>query len=342
MPTFSGSGAAPLRLVSVNVRGRNTKQPGHLTGRSKLLRLAVEAIIEAGWSRLGAVVFPAGFLPAQLALGPLSSASRSQALELSQVGAACAPVAQRLIECTGAILVVGVDTPSYHPEFSGDQTMVAWGASGVVGLARKIFPSDGDTNEWRNRPLLIYPDDADAPGRVVKLADGSRSLLCACYDAFIFGQLRNDSRPPWPAIRFIAEGRLGWRWARTSDRQAILSRFRALIATARPTLALIGVHGFERSGREVYWQRHGIASASAGLGGGIAVGAAHFRDLPDVEDPSSGALAAVGVNRRHLAHGIFRRARRALPASSLAIAVPGSPHLAAVIRLFEFPNGRET
>lgn len=338
MPAQSWPGVAPLRLVSVNVLGRHTRQPSHLPSRSRLLQWAVEAIVQAGWTRLSAVLFPAGYLPSGMALGPIARSRYAEILEQSAIAAVCAPAAERLNACTGALLVIGVDTPCYDPEFGGDQLMVAWAANRVTGFARKIFPSDSDTNEERSRPLLIYPDDADDLNRVAELPCGRRALLCTCYDAFIFSHLGQDLQSPWPAIRFVPDGRQGWRWAEVADRRAILSRFRALMASLQPSVALVGVHGFERQGREVYWQRHGIATASAGLPG-VAVGAAHFRDLPDVEDSHAGVLAASGVPRRHLGRGIHRRAHRFGAVTSLTVTVPGSPHLAAVARLFEFANG---
>jgi hypothetical protein len=96
------------------------------------------------------------------------------------------------------------------------------------------------------------------------------------------------------------------------------------------------VHRFQQPGRDIFWQRHGLATASAALGGGLAVGAAFFTDrLPDERARWSSPLAACGVPREHLSQGLYRPARRFEPIAALTIngRRKGRPH--ALVRLFD-------
>jgi hypothetical protein len=106
-----------------------------------------------------------------------------------------------------------------------------------------------------------------------------------------------------------------------------------LLKESRPDMALACIHDFDAPGRDSYWQRHGIAYASAALGGSLALGAAHFRyALPAA---GSSTLAALGVRRSHLSAGAHRQAHRHEPLASVLIESDGRDKPKAHIRLFE-------
>jgi hypothetical protein len=109
--------------------------------------------------------------------------------------------------------------------------------------------------------------------------------------------------------------------------------WRATMHAAAPTVALVAIHGFERPGREGYWQRHGIASVSAALGG-LAVGSAHYRRLTR-RDQLKTPLASSGVPREHLGAGIRRRSQPLAPTAAITIVTPSKKRVLAVLRLFE-------
>src|SRR5260370_26643894 len=50
-------------------------------------------------------------------------------------------------------------------------------------LVRKIFPNPGETRDWV-RWYVPSADDFAAGERFLTLANGSRAVLCVCYDAF--------------------------------------------------------------------------------------------------------------------------------------------------------------
>jgi len=98
-------------------------------------------------------------------------------------------------------------------------------------------------------------------------------------------------------------------------------------------MALACIHNFDAPGRDSYWQRHGIAYASAALGGGLALGAAHFNyTLPAA---GSSTLAAFKVRRSHLSAGAHRPAHRHEALASVFIEGDGRDKPRALIRLFE-------
>ena len=330
----SRRGAGPTRVVSVNVKGQPARQTSADWGRRDLLTAVVDGIEGLGWRDVDIVLFPAGYFRLKLALGTLDAAERAETLDRSEIGPPCRRAAERLAIGCGAILVVGVDTEPYEPGFSGDQMMVAWTGDGVVATARKVFPSDADTNGERRDPLLLHAEDYEDAARRLRLKCGS-GLLAVCYDAFIFAELALGPTAKRGAMRYAWDIDDDWIRLKQSGRQRLLSDFKRKVLTKTPRVLLVGIHGFKRPGREVYWQRHGIATASAALGGALTVGAAHFRKLPDPENPTSGVLGAVGVERGHLDLGLHRKAQRLAPIASATVRVRGQPRLAAVLRLFE-------
>ena len=66
-----------------------------------------------------------------------------------------------------------------------DELCVAWSASGIVGLGRKIFPvCKGESGYREVDELICYESDYSTTHRVVHLASGRKAVLCACYDMF--------------------------------------------------------------------------------------------------------------------------------------------------------------
>ena len=323
------------RVVAVHVLGQPHRRADLNDGRERLLSRVVNHLTALSWGVIDAVLFPAGFFTLELALGPRAADERHAAIAGSEISFACRTAAERLWRATGALLVVGIDTRPYARGFKGDQMMFAWQGEDIVGSARKFFPSPLEVGSQQRRYPLFEHDFGD-PERFVKLGCGDTAILCVCYDVFAFSE--RVVGPTWKTGNLrLADIRPGRREPIEGPNPTdLFKRFDQAVTEMAPTVALIAVHGFEQPGRETRWQRHGIASGSAGLGGGLSVGAAHFRWwLPDEEDPLHCTLASRGVGVRHLTLGLKRRARKHESASAAFVTVPGSPHLAAVLRLFE-------
>jgi hypothetical protein len=139
-----------------------------------------------------------------------------------------------------------------------------------------------------------------------------RSLRC--YDGF---GVSNPRRRAYPIERLRVGGRVLHYTDDGFDAawEGAVSAWSAL--TKGLDAALIAIHGFGRGKTSNMWQRHGVATASAALHGGLAIAGAHFEKLPSREGVQT--LAAVGVPRDHLGAGHHRGARAASPLASTAV-----------------------
>jgi len=174
------------RVVTVCVLGRKPSRVDRNARASSLLDEVVDAVIgRVGWHPVDAMVFPGGFFRSPVYVGNQPHSARAAALEATDFGQAVMRAAYRFDAAhPGALIVVGIDSVPYSADDHGDQMCVAFSPYGVIGIGRKVWPADGDTN-WDDRPPVIcYPVDFGSPHRIVTLANGSRALLCACYDVF--------------------------------------------------------------------------------------------------------------------------------------------------------------
>ena len=205
--------------------------------------------------------------------------------------------------------------------------LAAFLPEGPVAVTRMIYPVAGDD-------MLIFEADADTPGRLVKLASGATAMLSVCYDAFALAELATGQLGRRGNMTWLATGRHKGRRMSQGEGRDLLSRLNTQLKEARPTVGLVGIHRFKKPGRELLWQRHGIATASAALGGGLVVGASHFlKALPFRAGQSS--LAAYGVPVGHLSLGMRRTARVHAPLDGFFVDLPWAPHVRALVRLYQ-------
>ena len=260
-------------------------------------------ISRVDWHPVDAIVFPGGFFRSPVYVGNRSHSERAAALEATDFGQAVMAAAYRLDAAhPGALIVVGIDSVPYSSDDHGDQMCVAFSPYGVIGIGRKVWPADGDTN-WDGRPPVVcYPADFGSPHRIVTLANGSRALLCACYDVFGVAEAIVGPTARIRYIRYLAPDQRydGAGAGFVAVRRRLVAEWGQLLADQRVDVALTAVHRFQQPGRDIFWQRHGLATASAALGGGLAVGAAFFTDrLPDgrrsLEQPAGRVRRAEGA-----------------------------------------------
>lgn len=217
------------------------------------------------------------------------------------------------------------------------QACLAVAPKGIVGLAVKHFfgASDRDVNRYPVTDAL----DFRSMSRFVRLANGSVASLNDCYD--LFGLRENPAHPGvrLRAIRSIHDqGRVveEHNFGFSALRTRLAKEWWETRARASPDVAIAVIHSFAAPGREGYWQRHGIAAASAFLGGGLVVGASHFAEsLPGFNAP----LAARGVPADELTAGLHRRAHHLRPRSVQEVVVNGE--IVAVLRLFTGNRSRK-
>lgn len=323
-----------LRAVSVCVHGKPAADVKDNRARSDLLRQVAASIqAQPTWAKLDAIVLPGGFFRLRRAVGHLPAPKRAEAIAADPTIKGAQALLSDLQEASPAcLLITGVlaDPPDNRQRV--DQVCVALSASGVVGLARKIFPTRGES---RGRRFTIpNVEDYSSRDRLVTLPSGNKALLSACYDLFGLGETAADPSTRYHAIRRLRSGSqilgIGEPGFRALRRQC-LQNWSDLLKAEAPPVAIATIHGFERPGLDGFWQRHGVAAASASLSGGLAIGAAHFEEwLPE---PGQSTLASNGVPRRHLTAGTGRKAHRLAPKDSISIERDGEQ--LALARLFE-------
>jgi hypothetical protein len=330
----------PPRVVTVCVLGRKPSRVDRNARASSLLDQVVDAVIgRVDWHPVDALVFPGGFFRSPVHVGNHSHSERAAALEALDFGQAVMAAAYRLDAAhPGALIVVGIDSVPYSSDDHGDQMCVAFSPYGVIGIGRKVWPADGDTNRDGRPPVVCYPADFGSPHRIVTLANGSRALLCACYDVFGVAEMIVGPTARTRYIRYLAPDQRydGAGAGFVTVRRRLVAEWGQLLVDQRVDVALTAVHRFQQPGRDIFWQRHGLATASAALGGGLAVGAAFFTNrLPDGQDGWSSPLAACGVPREHLSQGLHRPARRFEPIAVLTINGRRNGKARALVRLFD-------
>jgi hypothetical protein len=276
-----------------------------------LMRQAVKELQHREhWAPIDAVLFPGGYFRSATFVGNFPHAERVGLLEGAPfVHAAVEMCRTRLDELApGAALVFGVDTDHPSSKLHGDHLAVACTSGGIVAIGRKIFPTSKDTR--RGRPCYVPADiDYSESSRFLTLPNGSRALLFACYEAFgVVERPTAMSIRSYAVRRLFSQGRIvdGWDAEFVDLRRACLTAWQRRLERERPDVVLTAIHSFAQPGREGYWQRHGIALASAALDGALSVGAAHFRRALPTGDGQA-PLAAAGVPTDHLIQGCRRR-----------------------------------
>lgn len=309
----SHGAARSARVVSVNFVGSPASRASTTAVRLDLLVAIARAIRRRQWTDLDAVVFPAGFLRTDHWLAPMPASARRAALDQSIVGDIARVAISKLSTASpGCALVLGFDTHRYQPwGFRGDQAAAAFNVGGCIAVTRKVFPVDGDTNEWGRSAYLLDQQDAGGEDRFIKLANGEWAMMAVCYDAFAMSELALGPTGKLRAMRYRTDPLDGWAEFEPAERHDWLDQLRDQIARRAPRVLLNPIHGFVRPRSCRFWQRHAIASASSYLDGALSIGAAHFQSgLPL---PHESWLASANVPRDHLRQGNLRRCHEKRP-----------------------------
>jgi len=304
--------------------------------RAELVAAVVRRIRgQPSWDPIDAVLFPAGFFRLCGWFGPLPADDRLDLANASAELDVCTVAARKLgRRSPGCLIVAGVDTGNSPLRWRGDQMIAAFDATGMIRLARKIFPVDGDTNSHTKPPYLLFRADTNADDRTVRLPNGELAILSACYDAFVFSELAIGPTGKRRAMRYVGLDDGSYRWIEPDEADGLLAMLDMGICELEPTVSLVAIHGFERPGGEVYWQRHGLATSSAALGGALSVGAAHFREkLPHSTEQSP--LAAFRVPERQLWMSHHRKGHTFAPLDGFEVALPWDKSVRALVRLFQ-------
>jgi len=314
-----GENTVDFTIATACIAGTTAKSAAENRCRIALLGRIVEEIQARQWFPT-VLLLPGGYFRLPCHIGPKKHADRVQRLEGQAFAKACRIAAGHL----GGTVIVGVDSIPWHrPGFqfpdAGDQLCVAWDKSSLVGLGRKVFPTNGEADD-----LVIYANDMRARSRLATLHDHRQALLCSCYDMFGCSERAGSPGVRSKNIRWLQteqDGLLERRSQRAQVAAAIATGVRAWEALVSAAIVgCVAIHGFTRTGPgsgKAYWQRHGVEKASRFLGGRLAFGAAHLE--PPLPSPTVATFAA-------------RNGRRILPDDHFTVSV--SDGLAALVRLY--------
>lgn len=327
----------PPRLATLCVRGDVVKQSKGNAQRIELLRQVTMELRElADWHPIDAIVLPGGFFSMEKPFGASTFAERRQMVSSEEFGRAIrSAIGSLRRDSPGLGVFTGVLAASEEPAGPREQVCLAFDQTGLVAAARKIFPTAQDAHGG----ISTFVADYSSPRRFLALANGSVASASACYDLFGLAD-RGQSSTRRAAIRQLLtdEGpiKLG-DVAFPALRKACLAAWATQLDEQQPDVAVATIHRFAYPGTDGYWQRHGIARASAALDGALVVGAAHFRmRLPH---GSASSLAAHGVGLDHLFAGVARPACRLAPIRSHLIQGPAGQM--ALLRLFTPPTASD-
>lgn len=313
------------RLVTACIEGEPAQS---IAANPRRLRFLVDLCqeINTKWGKLDALVLPGGFLRLGDTVGPLTYEQRVERLEAAGFMQALRDAVRSLSNSPGALIVFGVDGPGYPNGDIGDQMCVAANGHGaIMGIGRKIFPVPG----YEANNMLCYDADFGEAHRMVALNGDRKAVLCACYDMFGVGERGDPRGARGRAIRWIGSDADQMERGDKGFAERLgqnLAAFRGRLSGVQVGIAAI--HRFEGHSTG-FWQRHGIATCSAGLNRGFAVGAAHFSELPKKLDAST--LAAAGVSNRHINQGQRREAHSWEPRDGFRTE---SNNVTALVRLF--------
>ena len=111
-------------------------------------------------------------------------------------------------------------------------------------------------------------------------------------------------------------------------RRQCVNRWHSMLVSQKVNVGITAIHFFKKPGLDTFYQRHGIATCSASLGGGMAVGAVFFGDKLPALNTSS--LVSRGVPVSHLKAGLRRQDHRLPPEQSFNV---GRCHSSTVLMM---------
>jgi hypothetical protein len=324
-----------LAVASLCLHGVPAKSMKDNAGRLAMLPELVRLLKEHPEWHVDAVVMPGGTFRLSRALGATDLERRKAILQKEQITAPIRDALSQLDTLSPSLtFITGVLATPRNISERTEQSCLAFRHGDLLGAARKIFPT---RQESRGRRFVSpFVDDFGTRSRAIALSGGSMVLLNACYDVFGVADVSSGTMARRHGIRrlltkrgMLPIGSAGFK----AQRDDCLVAVGGLIASTPLKGLVVSIHGFEQPGREGYWQRHGIARASAACGGALVVGAAHFRKgLPS---PEASTLAACEVPRSHIADGAYRRANMLAPAYSAILETRMG--LRGLLRIFRAP-----
>lgn len=272
------------------------------------LSRAVDDLIAMDLGTLQALTLPGGAFFLDDHIGHMSSNERQNYLEQLDIIQDLRDILTRLDEkYPGVVLTTGVDS---DVEGLGiEQACLAFNITGLIGYSRKLFPTPGESNPDNGNPMIVYADDLADPRRFIRLNNGAKAVLNTCYDIYSLGDAQTGSRARLNGICDFKKNES------VQTKTDLAAAWHERVRTEAPDLALTAIHYFNTPTVTVFYQRHGIATASAALKGAPSIAAANFLEKLPFQDHQA-PLASSNVPAIHLNAASKRAAHHANPTAS--------------------------
>ncbi|MCS5596251.1 MAG: hypothetical protein NZ828_03265 [Alphaproteobacteria bacterium] len=323
-----------LRVISYCHQGVDKDQTSN-TERLENLNTLVDTLTEKRIKDVDAIVLPGGYL--YLDNLDIDRKSLNKSTIVKDLHSILSPLHKT---SPNANLIIGIDTKpkeKHQRIIGGQQIALALDFNNVTGVGRKICPVQEDFDGLKYPVMLVHEKDFYDDRRYAKLSPNKLALLCACYDMFGFVDAKRANIQRMRNIILLEDinGNLHeGRDAFVYFKEVIQPQFDKLFKENEQNivLATANIHRFERTPKESFWHRHGIASASAAFNGCMSIAAAHFEQLP--KDRDKGTLCAVNVATSHLEQAGHRKLHSHKPEHAFYIKSQKGAKTAGLARVF--------
>ena len=198
------------RLATLCLQGNTAISTKDNAARVPLLKRVVHVLRqERAWHPIDALVLPGGFFWLSRSLGATTFDRRRSLIAAERFVPAITTALEELKELSPGIrLVTGVMAQPRDRAERTEQACLAFDHTGLVGAARKIFPTHAESRG--RRFMTPFVDDYRSSERFVELPNGSLAALHSCYDLFGTADIGSVGGARRAAIRVLRqpEGRL--------------------------------------------------------------------------------------------------------------------------------------
>ena len=192
------------RLATLCLQGNTAASTKDNVTRTMILEKAVRFLLQQrAWHPIDALVLPGGFFWLSRSVGA-STFERRRALISGErfIPAVTAALKQLQESSPGIRLITGVMAQPRDKTERTEQACLAFDRSGLIGAARKMFPTHAESRG--RRYMTPFADDYRSSERFVDLPNGSLAALHSCYDLFGTADHGSDGSARRTAIKSFA------------------------------------------------------------------------------------------------------------------------------------------
>lgn len=285
------------------------------------LRLMDESMRAIKDSSIHTLVLPGGMFWSDQALFMLSPHDRCEA-----IGDTSVITNLMTLIPEGLTIITGLDICAPNKMEPFGQYSLAITKERVLAVSRKVFPTKGEVAKG----AFTLPQDFADPSRIITACPTEKAplIMHTCYDIFgsVDAKIGKSSSSRLGHLKSLDEA-----FCKKTSFQAYQNLLDDDLLHNKAVIT-VNIHDFDKPGRDIFYQRHGIASASAAFNGAVVLGAAHFKHSLPLSRANS-TLCAQRVPKSHLSARFHRKAHH-LEASELFEINTRDNNAQAVLRIF--------